>query len=299
MNKFMERFKSGGILIANGATGTNLFKMGLAAGTSPEDLVFDKPEMILELETAFAAAGSDILLTCTFGGTRLRMKESKYAGRVVEINTRAVDLARKAAAEGLKQRNNGGGSILVAGSIGPTGLLMKPYGPLTREQALEAFGEQVQGLVAGGVDLLVIETMFAFDEADAAFNAARNLTDLPIVVSFSYDRGVRTMMGVKPAEMITHYKGMGAALVGANCGTSLENMEKVVQEYAMTEPGFPLWVKPNAGLPRVVEGITVFDVTPSQMAEYAKKYTALGARVLGGCCGNTPEHIAAIARAVK
>ncbi len=211
--------------------------------------------------------------------------------RVTEMNTRAAELARKAASTQP--------GVLVAGSIGPTGLLMKPFGPLTPEEAGTAFTEQVQGLVAGGVDLLVIETMFAYDEADAAFNAARKITDLPIVVSFSYDRGTRTMMGVKPAEMIKRYKGMGATLVGANCGTSLENMEKVEQEYAAAEPGFPLWIKPNAGLPHLVDGNTVYDVLPGQMAEFAKKYAALGARVVGGCCGNTPEHIAAISNVLN
>jgi 5-methyltetrahydrofolate--homocysteine methyltransferase len=288
MNKFLERLQSGKTMVADGATGTNLQKMGLQPGIAPEDLVLDQPDLILKLASAFAAAGSDILLTCTFGGTRLRMKESKYAQRVTEVNTRAAELARQAASTGI--------GILVAGSIGPTGLLMKPYGPLTPEEAISAFTEQVQGLVAGGVDLLVIETMFAYDEADAAFKAARTLTDLPIVVSFSYDRGVRTMMGVKPAEMIKRYKEMGATLVGANCGTSLENMEKVEQEYAAAEPGFPLWIKPNAGLPRMINGNTVYDITPGQMGEFAQKYAALGARVVGGCCGNTPEHIAAIAK---
>ena len=291
MNKFLERLQSGRTLVADGATGTNLQKMGLKPGVAPEDLVIDQPELILKLESAFAAAGSDILLTCTFGATFLRMKDSKYAQRTAEVNTRAAELTRKAAA--LRS------DILVAGSIGPTGLLMKPYGPLTPDEARLAYAEQVKGLVAGGVDLLVIETMFAFDEADAAFKAARSLTALPIVVSFSYDRGVRTMMGVKPTDMIKRYKEMGAALVGANCGTSLENMEKVAQEYAAAEPGFPLWIKPNAGLPRVVEGNTLYDVTPEQMGEFAGKYVGLGARVVGGCCGNTPEHIAAIARMVK
>jgi len=290
MNKFLERLHTGKTLVADGATGTNLHKMGLQPGIAPEDLVLDQPELILKLETAFAAAGSDILLTCTFGGTRLRMKDSKYAQRVTEVNTRAAELAHKAAST-----RNG---ILIAGSIGPTGLLMKPYGPLTPDEACAAFTEQIQGLVAGGVDLLVIETMFAFDEADSAFKAARTVTDLPIVVSFSYDRGVRTMMGVKPAEMIKRYKEMGAVLVGANCGTSLENMEKVAQEYAAAEPGFPLWIKPNAGLPRMLDGNTVYAVTPEQMGEYARKYAALGARVVGGCCGNTPEHIAAIVKSV-
>ncbi len=290
MNKFLERLQSGKTLVADGATGTNLQKMGLLPGVAPEDMVFDQPGLLLKLESAFAAAGADIILTCTFGGTRLRMKESRYAPRVTEVNQRAAELARQAISTQT--------GILVAGSIGPTGLLMKPFGPLNPDEAVAAFTEQVQGLVAGGVDLLVIETMFAYDEADAAFKAVRSVTDLPIVVSFSYDRGVRTMMGVKPAEMIKRYKDMGAAMVGANCGTSLENMEKVAREYMTAEPGFPLWIKPNAGLPRIQDGDTIYDVLPGQMAEFAVKYAALGARVVGGCCGNTPDHIAAIAKLI-
>ena len=291
MNTFLERLASGEILIADGSTGASLQKMGLKPGIPPEELVLDAPEMVLQLEEAFVAAGSDIILTDTFGGTRLRMKESKYVERVAEVNQRAAELARQAASTGA--------DVLVAGSIGPTGLLMKPYGPLGMEEATAAFAEQAKALAQGGADLLVIETMFAFDEADAAFKGARSVTDLPIVVSFSYDRGVRTMMGVKPADMFRHYREMGAVMIGANCGTSLENMEKIQQEYAAVEPGFPLWAKPNAGLPHLVEGVTTFDVTPQQMAEYAVKYVHLGARVVGGCCGNMPEHIAAIAKAVK
>jgi 5-methyltetrahydrofolate--homocysteine methyltransferase len=291
MKPFLARLQSGKTLVADGSTGASLQKMGLKAGIPPEDLVFDAPEMVLQLESAFVEAGSDIILTNTFGGTRLRMKESKYVDRAPEVNRRAAELARQAA--------SARAGVLVAGSIGPTGLLMKPYGPLTVEEATASFAEQAKALAEGGVDLLVIETMFALEEADAAFNGARSVSDLPIVVSFSYDRGVRTMMGVKPADMFRHYKEMGAVMIGANCGTTLENMEKIQQEYAATESGFPLWAKPNAGLPHLVEGVTTFDVTPGQMAEYALKYVGLGARVVGGCCGNMPEHIAAIAQAVK
>jgi methionine synthase I (cobalamin-dependent) len=291
MNKFLERLQSGEILVADGSTGASLQKMGLKPGIPPEDLVIEAPEMVLQLEGAFVEAGSDIVLTDTFGGTRLRMRESKYVERTPEVNRRAAELARQAA--------SGRAGVLVAGSIGPTGLLMKPYGPLCVEDATASFAEQAKALAEGGVDLLVIETMFAFDEADAAFKGARSVTDLPIVVSFSYDRGVRTMMGVKPVDMFKHYKELGAAMIGANCGTTLENMDKVLQEYAATEPGSPLWAKPNAGLPRMVEGETTFDVTPAQMAEYAVKYVGQGVRVVGGCCGNMPEHIAAIARAVN
>jgi 5-methyltetrahydrofolate--homocysteine methyltransferase len=293
MNKFLERLNAGEILVADGATGTNLQKMGVKPGTPPEDLVMDDPDTILKLETAFVEAGADIILTCTFGGTRLRMQESKYADRAPEVNKRAVELAHKAA----PKRDN----VLVAGSMGPTGGLLKPFGPLTSDEVTATYAEQAAALAEAGVDLLLIETMFAFDETDAAFAGARSVTDLPIVVSFSYDRGVATMMGVKPKDVVKTYSERGAALVGANCGTTLENMEKIITEYAEIAPGFPLWAKPNAGLPRMdVETETaVYDLTPEQMGAYAKKYVALGARVVGGCCGSTPEHVAGIVKAVK
>ena len=291
MNKFLERLNAGEILIADGATGTNLQKMGLKAGFVPEDLVLDQPDLLLKLESAFVEAGSDIILTCTFGGTDLRMKDSKYADRTAEVNKRAAELARKAASA----RKD----VLVAGSIGPSGLLMKPYGPLLPDEAKASFARQAKALAEGGADLLVIETFFALDEATAAFEGARSVTDLPIVVSFSYDRGVRTMMGVKPTDVIKKYKEIGAAVVGANCGTTLENMEKIVQEYAAAEPGFPIWAKPNAGLPRMEGTTSVYDVTPEQMGESALRNIANGARIVGGCCGSTPEHVAGIAKAVK
>jgi 5-methyltetrahydrofolate--homocysteine methyltransferase len=293
MNKFLERLNAGEILVADGATGSNLQKMGLKPGRPPEDLVIDSPEILLKLVSSFVEAGSDIILTCTFGGTRMRMKDSKYQERTPEVNIRAAELARRAAAA----RND----VLVAGSMGPVGALIKPYGPLEADDVKATFAEQAKALAEGGVDLLLIETMFAFEETTAAFEGARSVTDLPIVVSFSYDRGTRSMMGVKPKDVIKKYSEMGAVMVGANCGTTLENMEAVVKEYAATVPNFPLWVKPNAGVPRMdietEQGI--YDMSPEDMAIYAQKYVELGARVVGGCCGNTPEHIAAIVRAVK
>jgi 5-methyltetrahydrofolate--homocysteine methyltransferase len=292
MNKFLERLNAGEVFVADGATGTNLQKMGLKPGIPPEDLVIDNPEILLRLASSFVAAGSDIILTCTFGGTRPRMKDSKYVERCAEVNLRAVELARKAASarEG----------VLVAGSIGPTGLLMKPLGPLTPDEAFAAYAEQAKALAEGGVDLLIIETMFALDEASSAVDGARSVTDLPIVVSFSYDRGVRSMMGVKPLQAMKTYKEKGAVAVGANCGTTLENMTKIVTEYAATAPGFPIWAKPNAGLPRMDENnVAVYDVTPAEMGEAALRNIAAGARIVGGCCGSSPEHVAGIAQAVK
>ena len=293
MNKFLERLNGGEILVADGATGSNLQKMGLKPGKPPEDLIIDDPDTILKLASSFVEAGSDIILTCTFGGTRMRMKDSKYQDRTPEVNLRAAEIARKAASKRT--------DVLVAGSMGPVGALIKPYGPLEAEEVKATFAEQAKALAEGGVDFLLIETMFAFEEATAAFDGARSVTDLPIVVSFSYDRGTRTMMGVKPKDVIKRYSEMGAAVVGANCGTTLENMEAIVKEYAATMPNFPLWVKPNAGVPHmdVETEQGVYDMTPEDMANFAKKYVELGAKVVGGCCGNTPEHIAAIAGAVK
>jgi 5-methyltetrahydrofolate--homocysteine methyltransferase len=293
MNKFIERLNAGEILVADGATGSNLQKMGLKPGRPPEDLIIDSPDILLKLASSFVEAGSDILLTCTFGGTRMRMKDSKYQDRTPEVNIRAAEIARRAA--------SARSDVLVAGSMGPVGALIKPYGPLEAEDVKATFAEQARALAEGGVDLLLIETMFAFEETTAAFEGARAATDLPIVVSFSYDRGTRSMMGVKPKDVIRKYSEMGAALVGANCGTTLENMEAVVKEYATTVPGFPLWVKPNAGVPHmdIETEQGVYDKTPNDMALYAQKYVELGAKVVGGCCGNTPEHVAAIVRAVK
>jgi len=293
MNKFLERLNSGEILVADGATGSNLQKMGLKPGKPPEDLVIDDPDILVKLARSFSDAGSDIILTCTFGGTRLRMKDSKYQDRAPEVNMRAVELVRKAASART--------DVLVAGSMGPVGALVAPYGPLNEADVRATFAEQAKALADGGADLLLIETMFAFEETNPAFEGARSATDLPIVVSFSYDRGTRSMMGVKPKDVLKKYMEMGATMVGANCGTTLENMELVVKEYAETVPNFPLWVKPNAGIPRmdIETEQGVYDMTPEDMANFSKKYVALGARVVGGCCGNTPEHVAAIVKAVK
>jgi 5-methyltetrahydrofolate--homocysteine methyltransferase len=293
MNKFLERLNGGEILVADGATGSNLQKMGLKPGQPPEDLIMDNPDIPFKLASMFVEAGSDIILTCTFGGTRLRMKDSKYQDRAPEVNTRAAELARKAA--------SARDGVLVAGSMGPIGLLVKPYGPLEADEAKATFAEQAKALADGGVDLLVIETMFAFEEATPAFEGARSVTDLPIVVSFSYDRGTRSMMGVKPKDVIKKYKEIGADVVGANCGNTLENMELVIKEYSETIPAFPLWAKPNAGLPHIdiQTELSVYDMSPEDMATFTKKYVALGAKIVGGCCGSTPEHVAAMAKAVK
>jgi 5-methyltetrahydrofolate--homocysteine methyltransferase len=290
-NAFLEKLKAG-ILVADGATGTNLQKVGLLAGMSPEAWVIESPEKILALEQSFVDAGSDLILTCTFGGTRLRFKNTPYADRMPEVNRKAVELARKAASSRA--------GVLVGGSMGPVGGLMKPYGPLSVEEVTAAYAEQAKALTEAGVDVLVIETQFSLEEAKAALDAARQAGDLPVVVSFSYDRGTRTMMGVKPEQVVKTFLPLGVAVIGANCGTMLENMETIIKEYAAAAPGLPLWAKPNAGLPVLDENNNaVYTVTPEQMGAFAQKFVAAGARVVGGCCGSTPGHIAGIVKAVK
>jgi len=292
MTGFLERLQNERVLVSDGATGTNLQKVGLVGGIIPEGWVFDCPEKILNLESSFVEAGSDIILTCTFGGTKLRLRESPLGQRVHEINKRAAEIAREAA--------NKRPGALVAGSMGPTGLLIKPYGPATIEEVADTYEEQARGLIAGGADLLVIETMFAVNEAQAAVEGVRRVTDLPIIVSFSYDRGTRSMMGTKPSDVVKAFKPLGVAAIGANCGTTLENMEAILKEYMSAAPELVYWIKPNAGLPELGENNeAVYKITPQAMAEYAEKVVAAGARIVGGCCGSTPEHIAAIAKAVK
>jgi 5-methyltetrahydrofolate--homocysteine methyltransferase len=286
---FLERLERGDVLIADGATGTTCQRMGLPLGVAPEEWVLTEPERILELHRGFAEAGSDIVLTCSFGGTGLRLADGPFAGRARELNRRAAELAREAVGNG----------VLVAGSLGPTGQLCEPLGTLTHDEAADSYAEQAEALAEGGADLLVLETMFCPNEAGAAVDGVRRASDLPFVLAFSFDRGTRTMMGTTTAEVVALAVEQGAAAVGANCGTSLEAMSAIVGELAAAAPGLPLWVKPNAGLPRMTGDSAVYDVTPEQLGEAARAYVEAGARIVGGCCGSTPEHVRAIAEAVR
>jgi 5-methyltetrahydrofolate--homocysteine methyltransferase len=288
---FLDNLSTGKLLVSDGATGTNLQRHGLNAGISPETWVIEKPEKILELETAFVRAGSNIILTCTFGGTCLRLKDTIYSDRVAEVNHRAVEIARRAATEG--------DGVMVAGSIGPVGGLIKPYGSLTLGEVSDAYRQQSIALIEAGVDLIVIETQFSLEEAQAALESVQRISDLPVVVSFSFDRGLRTMMGVKPSQVVSKFQSMGVAAIGANCGTSLENMEAIIKEYKNHAQDLPIWAKPNAGMPELDEnGITIFKVNPHEMGEATLGLIKAGANIIGGCCGNTPDHISQIARSV-
>jgi len=279
---FVERLHAGEVLFADGATATNYQQMGMGIGVAPEEWVFDQPQAVRGLHSAFIHAGADIILTDTFGGTSLRLRESRYAGRATELNHRAAELAREAAGE-----REG---VLVAGSMGPVGMLMEPLGDLTAAAAADAYGEQAAALSAAGVDLLLLETFFALGEALAAIGGIRQACALPLVVSFSFDQGTRTMMGLSPTKMVEAIRPLGVAAIGANCGRSLADMERVVAELAGLHAGIPLWIKPNAGLPRMVGDVARYDTGPDEMADYARRFIEAGARVIGGCCGTSPQH---------
>lgn len=287
----LQRLQAGEVLVADGATGTNHQHNGLRPGVPPEEWVLDEPEKVLSLHRAFVAAGADIILTNSFGGTRIRMRDSKYADRASEVNRRAAELARRAAA----MRDG----VLVAGSMGPTGSLFQPLGPLVREQVVEAYAEQARALTEGGVDFLLLETMFALDEALAAVEGAKQGSSLPVVCTFSFDRGLFTMMGVKPRQVIAALKSLGLAAVGANCGMTLDCTEQVIGEMVAAGSGLPIWAKPNAGLPKGGTILPEYDVGPGDMACYAVRYVRAGAQIVGGCCGNTPAHVKAIVEAVR
>jgi 5-methyltetrahydrofolate--homocysteine methyltransferase len=288
MPSFTELLAEPSVLLADGATGTNYQAMGLAPGVAPEEWVLDAPERVMELHRRFAESGSDLVLTCTFGATGIRLADGPLAGRVREVNARAAELAREAVGE----------ALLVAGSLGPTGKLAEPYGDLTREAAVDAYAEQSAALTEGGVDLLVLETFFALEEALWAIEGVTGATELPLVASFSFDQGTRTMMGVSAADVVAAVVPLGVAAVGANCGRSLADTDAIVAELVEAAPSVPLWIKPNAGVPRVVGDEVVYEAGPEELAEHVRGYADAGARVVGGCCGSTPEHVAAIARAL-
>ena len=288
MPSFADLLAERPVLLADGATGTNYQDMGIEPGVAPEEWVFDAPEHVRELHRRFADAGSDLVLTCSFGATTPRLADGPLAGRTREVNIRAAELARAAVGE----------ERLVAGSMGPTGQLVEPYGPLTREVCVEAYAEQAQALSDGGVDLLVLETFFALEEALWAIEGVQSATDLPLVASFSFDQGTRTMMGLSPTDVVAAVEPLGVAALGANCGRSLEDTDAIVAELLAASSGIPLWIKPNAGVPRIIGDAVVYEADPETLAQHIRGYADQGARIVGGCCGTTPEHIAAIARAL-
>lgn len=285
-----------GLLLADGATGTNLFAAGLQTGDAPELWNTDHPDRITNLHRSFVEAGSDIILTNSFGGTHYRLALHDSADRVAELNGMAARLARIEADKATRK-------VLVAGSMGPTGEILEPNGPVSIEQATAAFAEQAQALADGGADVLWIETISSAEEIQAAVMGASQI-NLPIVYTVSIDTNGRTMMGLTPAETLKISTGLNAHItaVGSNCGVGASEVVAAICNLKTAAGNIgvqpALVAKANCGIPDYVDGEIVYSGTPELMAVYATLCADAGATIIGGCCGTTPVHVAAMRKAI-
>lgn len=291
MDKLNSLLQSGKPILLDGAMGTMLMDAGMEAGESPEEWNVLHPDLVRKIHRDYIQAGSQIILTNSFGGSSIRLETHGLAERVVELN-RAAGTNARAEADRAAQ------TVLVAGSIGPTGQLMEPLGTMSVAQAEQSFADQAAGLAAGGVDLFWIETMSALEEAKAAIAGVRSVSDLPIAVTMSFDSHGRTMMGVSPEDAVGELQTLDIQLLGANCGTGSDELIEAIQAIQAADPKLPIIAKANSGLPKMVETEIVYDGSPEVMAAYTTKVWKEGARLIGGCCGSTPEHIRAMAEAL-
>ena len=279
-------------ILTEGAMGTMLFASGLTQGYSPEFWNVEQPEKVAAIHQAYLDAGAQILLTNTFGGTRFRLALHKAQERVEELNIAAVKLLQKVAQTASRP-------VLVAGNIGPTGQVLLPYGEMSYDEAREAFAEQAAALIGGGVDLIWIETMADLEEVRAAIEGIRQISqDIPIMATMTFDTRGRTMMGVTPEKAVTTMVSFGASAVGGNCGNGPAEILGVIEKMHTTLPEAILIAKSNAGVPTLVGGRPVYGASPADMADYAVQVYNAGARIIGACCGSTPDHIKAISQAL-
>jgi 5-methyltetrahydrofolate--homocysteine methyltransferase len=288
---FTDLLAAKGVLVADGAMGTTLFSLGLEGGGCPELLNVEEPELIEKVHRGFIDAGADVILTNTFGGNRLRLDLHGLGDRVGELNGAAVEIARRAA-------DLAGRPVAVAGSIGPTGELFQPLGALSREHGVEVFTEQGQALADAGADVIWIETISSFDELEAATEAAAT-TGLPVTATLSFDTAGHTMMGIHPrafGEWWLSHRDVTA--IGANCGIGPGDAVATVHGIGEVAPAAVTIVKANCGIPLYKsEGGLTYPIGPDGMAGYVDLALRSGARIIGACCGSTPDHVAAIRQA--
>ena len=293
-NRFNHLLATRPWLLADGATGSNLFDVGLMSGDAPELWNTEHPERIAALHQSFVDAGADILLTNSFGGTIYRLKLHNAQGRMGELNTLAAQIARRVA-------DASGRTIAVAGSMGPTGEIMEPIGPLTYDEAKAAFAEQALALKAGGADVLWIETMSSREEVEAAV-AGAGVAGLPLVCTLSFDTNGRTMMGISPSDFSGIEKTLSPRLAacGTNCGVGASEVVACIHNLAQSMgPEVVLVAKGNCGVPQYVDGAICYNGTPEIMALYARMALDAGARIIGGCCGTSAKHLRAMREALE
>jgi len=283
--------KTTGPVLTDGAMGTMLHGRGVPFGTCFDELNLSRPALVGEIHRAYIEAGAQIILTNTFGANPYKLAMHGLADKLTEINRGGVDLARRIVAASFKD-------VLVAGDIGPLGVHLVPFGRVTKEQAREAFTAQMTVLVEAGVDLLVIETLTDLYEMEEAIAAARSLCDLPVVASMTFTRDDRTLLGDSPAKVARRLYEAGADVIGVNCSGGPAQLVRLVQQMREAVPEGRFWVKPNAGWPEQVAGRIMYPATPAYFGEYAWAFCQAGANFIGGCCGTTPAHIAALRAAL-
>ena len=294
MNRFEKLLAEKPVLLADGATGTTFFAMGLQSGDAPELWNVDYPERVAKHYQAFIDVGSDLVLTNSFGGTRYRLKLHKAEQRVAELNIAAAAILREVV-------TSSGREVVVAGSIGPTGEILAPLGDLQADDAIAAFAEQALALEQGGADVIWIETMSSQEEVEHAVEGARQ-TSLPIVFTMSFDTNGRTMMGVGAADMMSLHQRLGVHACGTNCGIGASEVVAAILNMRSSNPegsDEPILIaKANCGIPEFIDGEIHYNGTPEIMARYAIMARDAGARIVGGCCGTSPEHVAAMRHAL-
>jgi methionine synthase I (cobalamin-dependent) len=278
-------------LLADGAMGTVLHARGISFNRCYEELNLSDPALILSVHEEYLQAGAEIVDTNTFGGNRFRLSRHGLAGKVAEINTAGAKLARQAV-EHLKQKQ--AVQAWVAGSVGPLGVRLEPLGPTSLAEARNAFSQQIRALHSAGVDLLVVETMYSLIEARQALEAAHEAApDLPVLAMITVDDESNCLDGCSPQHAATLLAEWGAAAVGVNCSTGPTTVLTAI-EAMRTATNLPLAAMPNAGMPRAVEGRSIYPCSPEYMASFARKAIRAGAQFVGGCCGTTPDHIRAM-----
>ena len=285
---FRELVKKGPVLL-DGATGTNLQKAGMPVGVCPEQWILENSEVLIDLQKRYVEAGTDILFAPTFTASRIKLKEYGLEDHLEEMNRKLVALSKEAAK---------GTNALVAGDLTMTGEQLYPLGDLMFEDLVDVYKEQAKIIAEAGADLFVVETMMSLQECRAAVLAIREVCDLPVMVSLTYNEDGRTLYGTDPVTAVVVMQSLGADAVGMNCSTGPEAMLEPIAKMA-EYAAIPLLAKPNAGMPELIDGQTVFNVEPEEFAEVGKKLVEEGAAIIGGCCGTTPEHIRALKEAVK
>jgi len=287
----IDRIGRGEVLLSDGAMGTMLFKQGVGPGDCPEAVALERPALLTEIAGSYLEAGADLVETNTFGGSPAKLAHYDLDGRCEEINRAAVNAVREAV----------GDSAYVAASVGPSGQILKPYGEADPDALAEGFRRQIAALAEAGADVICIETMTDVEEACLAVAAAREVAPmLPVLATMTFDptpRGFFTIMGVTVELACARLGAAGASLVGANCGHGIETMVELAHAFKAQEPG-PLVIQSNAGLPELVDGEPTYQESPDFMAARLPDLLAAGVAVVGGCCGTTPEHIAALRRAI-